>query len=275
MSKLECVMYKNVRYEEELKTRVAKDFFNAKELDSSKIIGTVDFCVSYKNNTLFESINFLFAEAKAGSANYLESLTQLILTLGKNKVLEHTLPPTFLGAFDSEQIVFVPYDNEVSHYCQELFMRNDFNWNFKPSNYESNQFKQVFQEVKGILESSAIIFSFESIDIPANNQALREFIKSNFTIANEKTHKIAINKNNFNFIYRKWCQEVKPTIKIDWEVVKPEILDSDFYLADILSINNTTQEIKENLRILLQKNFYKVKDEYIKKAISYSPLTLK
>ncbi len=44
------------------------------------------------------------------------------------------------------------------------------------------------------------------------------------------------------------------------------ILDSDFYLADILSIDNTTQEIKQNLRILLKKTFYKVKDEYIKKG---------
>lgn len=253
-------MYPHNIREEELKNKVAKDFFSAKELDFTKILGNVDFCVSYKDNTLFESINFLFAEAKAGSANYLESLTQLILTLGKNKVLEHTQPPTYLGAFDSEQMVFVPYDT-ISHYLQELFIRNDFNWNLTPSNHKSPQFEQVLKESKEIVESEAIIFHFESTQNPNSNKELKDFIKANFTLANEKTHKIPITKNNFTTIYQKWLLKVAPTISIDWEAEKPDILSSDFYLADLLSENNNTKAIIDSLRILLQSRYYKVKLE--------------
>ncbi len=207
----------NIR-EEELKNKVAQDFFNAKDLNHTKIIGNIDFCVSFNDKSLFESINFLFAEAKAKKADYRESITQLILTLGKNKILEHTLPPTYFGAFDCEEIVFLPYE-AIASYLQDLFSRNDFNWRLTPSDYQSLQFKQVFNEIKDILESNAISFNF-------NDKALKEFIKLNFTLNNDKTHKIAITKNNFNFIYYQWCKIVKPTIKMDWEDVKPEILDS-------------------------------------------------
>ena len=65
----------NIR-EEQLKNEVAKDFFSDKSLDSTKILGNVDFCVSFRDKSLFESINFLFAEAKVGKRDYRESLTQ-------------------------------------------------------------------------------------------------------------------------------------------------------------------------------------------------------
>ena len=244
--------------EEQLKNEVAKDFFSDKSLDSTKILGNVDFCVSFKDKSLFESINFLFAEAKAGKRDYRESLTQLILTLGKNKTLEHTLPPTYLGAFDCEKIALLPYSS-IASYLQNLFSKNDFNWRVTPSDYTSPQFKQVFDEAKEILESHAIIFPFESSDTQNHNKDLKDFIKANFTLSNDKTHKIAITKNNFTTIYQKWLTSVAPSISIDWENEKPDILSSDFYLADLLSENNNTKAILDSLRILLQSDSYKVK----------------
>lgn len=248
--------------EEQLKNEVAKDFFSDKSLDSTKILGNVDFCVSFRDKSLFESINFLFAEAKAGKRDYRESLTQLILTLGKNKTLEHTLPPTYLGAFDCEKIALLPYSS-IASYLQNLFSKNDFNWRVTPSDYTSTQFKQVFDETKEILESHAIIFPFESSPKSSHtqnhNKDLKDFIKANFTLSNDKTHKIAITKNNFTTIYQKWLTSVAPSISIDWENEKPDILSSDFYLADLLSENNNTKAILDSLRILLQSDSYKVK----------------
>ena len=244
--------------EEQLKNEVAKDFFSDKSLDSTKILGNVDFCVSFRDKSLFESINFLFAEAKAGKRDYRESLTQLILTLGKNKTLEHTLPPTYLGAFDCEKIALLPYSS-IASYLQNLFSKNDFNWRVTPSDYTSPQFKQVFDETKEILESHAIIFPFESSHTQNHNKDLKDFIKTNFTLSNDKTHKIAITKNNFTTIYQKWLTSVAPSISIDWENEKPDILSSDFYLADLLSENNNTKAILDSLRILLQSDSYKVK----------------
>jgi hypothetical protein len=58
-------------------------------------------------------------------------------------------------------------------------------------------------------------------------------------------------------IYSKWLKTVKPTINIDWNKAKAnKIIDGDFYLADILSIDN--HSIKEKLYVLLQKDHYEL-----------------
>ncbi|MFC3867811.1 hypothetical protein [Helicobacter equorum] len=100
--------------EEELKNKVATDFFSPnpqsafikldkdskallKALDSTQILGKIDFCISYNAKTLFEPINFLWAEAKKGNkADIIESFVQLILTIGKEKTYENNLPTAFL-----------------------------------------------------------------------------------------------------------------------------------------------------------------------------------
>ncbi|GAB0173518.1 hypothetical protein NHP164001_15380 [Helicobacter trogontum] len=142
--------------EEELKNKVATDFFSPnpqsrsikldkqakeilKNLDSTQILGRVDFCVSFNAQTLFQPINFLWAEAKKGNkADIIESFIQLILTIGKEKTYENNLPPIFLGAFDCQKIAFIPY-HELDH----IFAQNDFNWNVTPSNHDSKEFKQL------------------------------------------------------------------------------------------------------------------------------------
>ncbi len=235
-------MYENIR-EEELKSRVAEDYFA--DFDYKKIIGNIDFCITSSN--LSETESLLWAEAKKGKSDIYKSIVQLILTIGKARTFDSFLPPAFLGAFDGEKIAFIPY-NDV----QEIFYLNDFNWNVAPSNYETKEFKQVLEKVKTTIENNALLFFFENDEIE-----LHEFIKINFVAGKANTSKIRIDKNNFLSIYSKWLTTVKPTIMVNWdEAKKAGIIDGDFYLADLLSKENET--LKEKLYVLLKKDKYEL-----------------
>jgi hypothetical protein len=115
--------------EEELKNKVAKDYFWI--YDTTKIIGNVDFCIvmHQSQKELFEQESLFWAEAKKGISNIYNSLVQLILTIGKARTFDKFLPPTMLGAFDAEKIAFIPYND-----IHDVFYVNDFNWNVTPSN---------------------------------------------------------------------------------------------------------------------------------------------
>ena len=246
------IYYKNTRKqmyspnipEEELKNKIAQDFF--KEFNTTQILGKIDFCVSYKNDTLYQHINFLWAEAKKGNkADIIESFVQLILTIGKERTFENTLPPLFLGALDAEKIAFIEY-NEIL----PIFSQNDFNWKVTPSNHESKEFKQLHATSKELLESQKLLFHFK-----ADSKELQEFIKANFTLTNKHLQKTQITKNNFNLIYQKWLLKVKDSISIDWNRAKNAgILDADFYLADLLSSEN--QSLLDKLFVVLKKTHY-------------------
>jgi len=238
--------YANIR-EEELKNKVAQDYFS--KYDCTKIIGNVDFCVSmYQSQPeLFEQESLLWAEAKKGVSDIYKSIVQLILTIGKARTFDKYLPPTFLGAFDAEKIAFIPYND-----IHEVFYINDFNWNVAPSNYETKEFKLIYEKVKTIIDSKALLFNFIHDD-----RELKEFIRRNFAVSKSGLSKIKIDKNNFLFVYNKWLQAVKPTIAVNWEVTKQRgIIDGDFYLADLLSADNLT--IKDKLFVLLKKNHYEL-----------------
>lgn len=230
--------------EEELKNKVAQDFF--KGFNSTQILGKIDFCISYKSDNLFSFIHFLWAEAKKGNKNdIIESFVQLILTIGKECTFENELPPLFLGALDAEKIAFIPY-----HAIMSVFAQNDFNWNVTPSNHDSKEFKQLYATSKELLESKKLQFDFK-----ADSKELREFIKENFTLDNSYLHKVQITKNNFNLIYQKWLLKVKDSISIDWNRAKDSgILDADFYLADLLSSEN--QSLLDKLFVVLKSTHY-------------------
>jgi len=159
----------NIR-EEELKNKVAKDYFWIYE--TTKIIGNVDFCIAIhqSQNELFEQESLLWAEAKKGISNIYHSLVQLILTIGKARTYDKYLPPTMLGAFDAEKIVFVPYND-----IHDIFYINDFNWNITPSNFETKGFKIVLDKVKNILDKNTLLYYFGKDD-----NELRKFIKINW-----------------------------------------------------------------------------------------------
>lgn len=116
-------MYDLQLREEELKLKVAKDFFS--DYDTTKIIGNIDFCVaiSQKQPELFEQESLLWAESKRGNSHDLyESFVQLILTIGKARTFDKVLPPAFLGAFDAEKIGFLPFYKII-----DTLYKNDFN----------------------------------------------------------------------------------------------------------------------------------------------------
>ncbi|RDU63212.1 hypothetical protein CQA53_08695 [Helicobacter didelphidarum] len=242
-------MYSQNISEEELKNKVANDFFHHKIFNHTRIIGKIDFCISYDDKSLFHQINFLWAEAKKGNtADLIESFVQLILTIGKERTFEENLPPIFLGAFDCEKIAFLEW-----HEIQGVFSQNDFNWNVAPSNHESKEFLQLYKDIQQNIESKKLQFDFSH-----DKSQLELFIKENFTLINKNLQKIQITKNNFVYVYQRWHESVKPSISLDFEAEKPDILESDFYLADLLSHDNSTKEIMQNLRILLERESYKI-----------------
>jgi len=238
--------YNNIR-EEELKNRVANDVFW--NFDCSSIIGYVDFCVKLKseNDSLYEEQFLLWAEAKKNIADMNNSISQLVLTIGKARTFDKYLPPPFLGAFDYEKISFVPY-NEVA----DIFYLNDFNWNVAPSDYSTKEFKLVHDKVSLILEGNSYTFDYEN-----DEKQLQKFIRLNFLEGKFGVSKIKIDKNNFMVIYNKWVNEVKDSILVNWDKAKTNgIIDGDFYLADILSENNKT--IKDKLYVILNINKYEL-----------------
>lgn len=238
--------YKNIR-EEELKNKVAKDFFWL--YDCTKIIGNVDFCVALRQNedTMLEQESLLWAEAKTGSPDIYSSIVQLILTIGKARTFDKHLPPPMLGAFDGEKIAFIPYND-----IHEVFYINDFNWNVTPSDHTTKEFKLIYEKVKSIIDQGALLFDFME-----DERELNKFIRANFIVGKFGYTKTKIDKNNFMVIYNKWLQSVKPTINVKWEIAqKSDIIDGDFYLADLLSENNST--LKEKLFVLLRHDHYEL-----------------
>lgn len=232
--------------EEELKNKVAQDYFA--DYDTTRIIGKIDFCVAVpdKDPALFETESLLWAESKAGtSKDIYESFVQLILTVGRARTFDSSLPPAFLGAFDAEKIAFLPYIKVL-----DVFYQNDFNWNVAPSDHATKEFRQLYDLVKDQIENNVLLYRFGSDD-----KELRNFIRKNFVVGKSSISKVRINKNNFTAIYQKWRVEVKPTILVDWEKAKQKgILDGYFYLADLLSEHNIT--LKEKLFVLLREDHY-------------------
>jgi len=247
--------YSHIR-EEELKNKVAQDYFLA--FDCTKIIGNIDFCVTFPNS-LFAFQSLLWAEAKKGKSDIFKSIVQLILTIGKARTFDQHLPPPFLGAFDAEKIAFIPYNA-----IQDIFYQNDFNWNVTPSNHETKEFRQVFETVKKTIESDSLQFYFGK-----DKAEIQEFIEQNFVENKAQLSKIQIDKNNFLTIYTKWVSAVKPTIAIDWKIAqKNGIIDADFYLADLLSKENHT--LRDKLYVLLKKESYEL-DRKIDEMGLFSP----
>jgi hypothetical protein len=258
------MFYQNIR-EEELKNKVAQDYFWI--YDCSRIVGNVDFCVAMHqshNSPPVEGLgeveqeSLFWAEAKRGSSNIYNSITQLILTIGKARTFDKYLPPPMLGAFDGEKIAFIHYSE-----IHDIFYQNDFNWNVTPSDYETKEFKLIYEKVKTSIDQKALLFHFDK-----DGKELKKFIKSNFIVGKFGLTKTKIDKNNFMVIYNKWLQTVKPTIAVNWAIAKKDgIIDGDFYLADLLSQENKT--LKEKLFVLLKHDHYEL-DRKISEAGFFS-----
>ena len=238
--------------------QVREDFFDL--FDCTKLIGNIDFAVAIPQNQIVkydETEYILWAEAKQGNThNIYESLIQLILTIGKERAFEKFLPPHFIGAFDAEKIAFIPYESIMA-----VFSQNDFNWNVTPSDHTTKEFKQLKDMVRAELNADNkkrenVFFYYFGRD----DKDLRQFIRRNFVSGRDKIHRISISQNNIVSIFNKWLVEVKPTIAVNWEeATKNNILVTDFFLADLISENNTT--LMTGLDTLLEQTRYKLKKE--------------
>ena len=202
----------------------------------------------------------LWAEAKTGNYDLATMFVQLILTIGKARTFDKTLPPAFLGAFDFKKIAFVSYIS-----IQDLFYLNDFNWNVTPSNHSTKEFKLIKERIEAALKQNSYVYDFEK-----DAKELKFFIANNIAKATE-TAKIKIDKNNFIPIYLRWLEFVKPNIEVNWDdLKKANIFDSDFYLADLfVDDKNTTNieddsTIRDNLFVIYQNQGYKIAKENIK-----------
>ena len=249
--------YKNIR-EEELKNKVGADWF--KTFDTTEIIGNIDFSVFPKQADIFGRTPLLWAEAKTGNFDIPTMFVQLILTIGKARTFDKTLPPAFLGAFDFKKIAFVPYIS-----VQDIFYLNDFNWNVTPSNHDTKEFKLIKERVETNLKQNSYVYDYEK-----DEKELKHFVANNIAKATE-TSKIKIDKNNFIPIYLRWLEIVKPIIDVGWEdLKKANILDSDFYLADLFVDDRDTSKIeddasiRDNLFVIFQNQGYKIAKENIK-----------
>lgn len=249
--------YKNIR-EEELKNKVGAEWF--KNFDTTEIIGNIDFSVFPKQDSLFGRSPLLWAEAKTGNFDVANMFVQLILTIGKARTFDKTLPPTFLGAFDFKKIAFIPYIS-----VQDIFYENDFNWNVTPSNHDTKEFKLIKERIETTLKKGTHVYDYEK-----DTKELKFFIANNIAKATESA-KIKIDKNNFIPIYLRWLEFVKPNIEVDWDdLKKANILDSDFYLADLFVDDKNTNSIeddatvRDNLFVIYQNQGYKIAKENIK-----------
>ena len=246
--------YKNIR-EEELKNKVGVDWF--KIFDTTEILGNIDFTVFPKQDSLFGRTPLLWAEAKTGDFNVSNMFVQLILTIGKARTYDKTMPPAFLGAFDFKKIAFVPYIN-----MEDIFYINDFNWNVTPSNHETKEFQLIKNRVEATLKQHTYVYDYQK-----DEKELQSFINNNIAKATT-TSKLKINKNNFIPLYLRWLETVKPIIDTNWDDLrKANILDSDFYLADLFVDDKDTQNIeddlsiRDNLFVVFQKEGYKIAKE--------------
>jgi hypothetical protein len=249
--------YKNIR-EEELKNKVGADWF--KSFDTTEILGNVDFTVFPKQDNIFGRTPLLWAEAKTGNFDVPTMFVQLVLTIGKARTFDKTLPPAFLGAFDFKKIAFVPYIS-----VQDIFYINDFNWNVAPSNHETKEFKLIKDRIEATLKQNTYIYDYQ-----ADEKDLKTFIANNIAKATEAS-KIKIDKNNFIPIYLRWLDIVKPVIDVNWDdLKKASILNSDFYLADLFVDDKDTNKIeddssiRDNLFVIFQNQGYKIEKENIK-----------
>ncbi len=249
--------YKKIR-EEELKNKVSVDWFN--QFDTTEILGNIDFTVFPRQDNLFGRIPLLWAEAKTGDYDVTSMFVQLILTIGKARTFDKTLPPAFLGAFDFKKIAFIDYVN-----IQDIFELNDFNWNVIPSNHNTKEFILVKERIQDILKIKTYVF-----DYLKDEETLRKFIKNNVAKASTKS-KIKIDKNNFIPIYLRWVEVVKPIIDVDWNDLKNySIHDNDFYLADLFVEDSGTEiieddfTVRDSLFVYFENNGYKIRKENIK-----------
>ncbi len=224
--------------EEELKNRVAADFFKA--YDCTRIVGNIDFCVSVKTRdarqmTFVPENPLLWAEAKNHPTDIYRMLAQLILTIRSETTHFDFAPPRFIGCFDNEKIAFIEY-----HCVLPVFNFNDFNWTQTPSSVDD----KTVDTLRRILPIEKIfLFRFGE-----DNSEIKNFIRKNLVSGQSADLAMQIDKNNFIFVYQKWRSDVMPYIDAPWDVLKKKyaLYDRDFFLAELNTEDNNTVGVDDD-----------------------------
>jgi len=250
-------MYK-AESEEHLKTLVFNDYFKLCK-ESVMGFGKIDLAIKYCNK------HIVWCEAKHKPNDLFKMFAQLIFTIYQHK-REHK-KPKYICVFDNEKIAFIQFSEIAPLFNANLYA--DFNWNVTPSNQNTKEFK-IIQEIisgqKSLLEQQENIVDFSQrvFYFAKDKQKLKEWIAKHIT---SEDYAVAdkINAGNFQEIYNEWCEEVKPYIAEDWEAVKGKynILDCDFFLADLFSSEDDNHTIEEKLSVLLEDDRYRQKRDNI------------
>ncbi len=229
--------------EEPLKSQIKAEFFKDKKFLYSG--DKIDFMLSYKHSNA--TLPILWGEAKRGDFDdFDKAFTQLLLTIGKHRLYTHHTPP-YLCAFNAFRMEFIAFDDTITSF----FYKSDIDFSITPSNHNTEGFKHALDAFKAMCKPHKSVFDFKT-----QSQECKEFIENHLN-SSHLLNKIQIDKNNFFTIYQKWLEAVKPTIDINWEVAKTkDILDADYYLADLLSDGDKT--IIEKLHTILRSSHYKL-----------------
>lgn len=218
--------------EEQLKNEIAVKYF--KKFVCTDIIKRIDFSV--KNDYGY----LLWAEAKQQPTDIYKMLAQLLITIKADAW--NLTPPKFLGCFDNEKIAFVQFYD-----VQSVFNLNDFNWTQTPSQVDD----KTIATVKNTIDKNKIFTFYFNNDEPE----LKTFIADNFKDGGSLLSTL-IDKNNFIFVYQKWCKAVKPYINADFEKLKKSyaVYDCDFFLAELNIDDNGTTDISDDRTV--NEDFY-------------------
>ena len=246
------VKYKNIKSEHQLRSLVFDDYFKSKDISMEEEIDKIDFILtekkSRKNKESGAEKHYLWLETKKSVTEDFDMLTQLLLTIKKPYDKNEYIIPNYVGCFDTEKIIFVP-----TKLLLGIFKDSDVKWNITPSDTKDDNFLKIKRKLKYLLFQNKEVKNFI---FSVHDEEIKDFIKNNVIKGNIE-NKFEITDNNFDRVYLKWLEKVKPSLAVNWEEEKKNgLYDSHFYLADLLSIENIA--IINKLLIVLQNDFYKL-----------------
>jgi len=244
--------YKHIKSEHQLRSLVFDDYFKSKGISWEQEIDKIDFIITEKQSRKGKEggseKHYLWAETKKSGTEQYIMLTQLLLTIKKPYDKNEYHIPNYVSCFDTEKIIFVP-----TKLLLPILKDNDIKWNITPSDIKDEYFLKIISKLKYALfnDINVKIFTFGTHD-----EEIKNFIKNNI-LKGDIENKFRITDSNFDRVYLKWVEKVKPSIAVKWdEEKKIGLLDADFYLADLLSKDDYS--IKEKLLIVLQNDHYKL-----------------
>jgi 16S rRNA G966 N2-methylase RsmD len=244
--------YKHIKSEHQLRSLVFDDYFKSKGISWEQEIDKIDFIITEKQSRKGKEggseKHYLWAETKKSGTEQYIMLTQLLLTIKKPYDKNEYHIPNYVSCFDTEKIIFVP-----TKLLLPILKDNDIKWNITPSDIKDEYFLKIISKLKYVLfnDINVKIFTFGTHD-----EEIKNFIKNNI-LKGDIENKFRITDGNFDRVYLKWVEKVKPSIAVKWdEEKKIGLLDADFYLADLLSKDDYS--IKEKLLIVLQNDHYKL-----------------